>query len=65
MCDLCNLDERERAIKDLQHEVEALRRLADKLQLVSEGRIKPHTHDAEGVSTTARHVIRFLVEEWM
>jgi hypothetical protein len=67
MCDLCSSypDERKRAQKTLLAEAENLRRLANKLELIATGHIKPHSHEVGPVTSIARKAIRYLVEEWM
>jgi hypothetical protein len=67
MCRLCSKDKevvsRERV--RMMNEADNLRRLANKIDLIAAGHIKPHSHEVGPVTSIARHAIRYLVEEWM
>lgn len=67
MCGLCSDDERQRAdaIASAEDFVHRLEKLATLYKNVLDGRVKPHTEEFIKGGSTARAVIRDLVEDWV
>lgn len=67
MCGLCSddLGERENEKRRNQYLAADLRRMADKIEQLADGKIKPHSEDAKNMSYIAHGLIRELVAEWM
>lgn len=67
MCDLCSSIESERkeAADKLHTEADEMISLATDLRRLAYGRLNPHSNEAHVVGSKARHIIRYLVEEWM
>jgi hypothetical protein len=67
MCNLCSKDPDVvlREQRKMLEQVNDLRRLANKLELMAGGHIRPHTFEAKRITMIARNVIRYLVDEWM
>jgi hypothetical protein len=67
MCNLCSNDPDTVKNERQLHEYAAsqMRMLADKLDLIAQGKLKPHSDQAKVVSAISRNVITFLVDEWM
>jgi hypothetical protein len=62
MCEYCD---REVGRGLAQTMIERLDRLSSFYEAIRDGRIKPHTEETKSVTSTANHVIRQLVEEWV
>lgn len=67
MCMLCSGEETERIVerKRLQYQASLLRNLADEIDALSNGQIKPHTERAKLVTTRATMAIKTLAEDWL
>lgn len=66
MCALCSSDPKEKQMardSELMH-ADLLERMAHLLRDLASGRVKPHSEDCKKRST-AKSLIRYLVEEWM
>ncbi len=65
MCDLCNPQTREAAIRRSRDIASGLRTLAADYEKMAEGKIEPHTKAVEIVVLRSKSVIRALVEDWV
>jgi hypothetical protein len=67
MCGLCSRSSEERkiSVERLDREADGLERMARHLRGLVNGRIKPHTDEAQKAGVLARAIVRYLVEEYV
>lgn len=65
MCDLCDPETKEVAIKAHHRKADKLRELARIYEELATGHIKPHSDRINDVDRLARSIVRFLVEAWV
>jgi|HubBroStandDraft_1064217.scaffolds.fasta_scaffold52304_2 hypothetical protein len=65
MCDLCDENTRNSALRGHIMRAEQLERMAAVERSIAAQRIKPHTPEMSAIKPTAEALIRYLVEDYL
>jgi len=66
MCSLCGTDEEKRdGVNQTIMLADDLKMFSSKLRSLAHGDIKPHSERSKEIASSARHIIRELVKDWL